>query len=75
MDDDINNFCNFTCTEGGDEISDMEKEFSDGFIKDLMDLFEACIANDTNSVNLSTEVDDVAVSIDITFSAKTIRRK
>lgn len=53
-------------------MSTEEKTFSDGFINDLIDLIQRCIANGTNSVNLSTEVDDVVVSIDIAFSAEKI---
>lgn len=49
-------------------MSDMERDFSDGFVDDLLYLIRLCMANDTDNVRLSREIDGTVISVDMTFS-------
>lgn len=51
-------------------MSITEKTFSDGFIDDIVDLIKLCIANNTDNVQLSKEIDGVVISVDMAFSIK-----
>lgn len=49
-------------------MSDMERDFSDGFVDDILYLIRLCMANGTDNVRLSREIEGVVIGIDMTFS-------
>lgn len=46
----------------------MDKEFSEGFQRDIADLLEYCMENRTDSVALVFNYDETKLKIDIIFS-------
>ena len=48
----------------------MKREYSREFQKDLLDLFEMCYENHTDSCTLTFEYSKAVLEIDFTFSVK-----
>lgn len=48
-----------------------EKEFSEGFMHDIADLLDMCVAGGTDSIELKFNVNNKTLRIDITFSIDT----
>jgi hypothetical protein len=49
-------------------MENTEKDFSDGFVKDLADLLEFCMKNKTDSTELTFDYGGNRLKVDITFS-------
>ena len=45
----------------------MDKEFSFGFKKDLLDLVETCFKNQTDNITVSFDYDNCVLDVDMTF--------
>lgn len=48
----------------------MDKNFSEGFMHDIADLLEDCKENNTDSVDLKFDFEDLELNVNITFSIK-----
>lgn len=48
----------------------MDKDFSKGFMLDIADLFECCVENNTDNVDLIFTFGDKELSVNIAFSTK-----
>lgn len=46
----------------------MDKEFTEGFMHDLADLLESCMKNKTDNVDLTFDINNVNLCVNITFS-------
>ena len=46
----------------------MDKEFSEGFMKDIAGLLELCMKNNTDNIELNFNINGRELNIDITFS-------
>ena len=46
----------------------MNKEFAEGFMKNLGDLLEYCVENNTDSLELDFDINGKPLKVDITFS-------
>ena len=46
----------------------MDKEFSEGFMKDIIDLLELCMENDTDNIELIFNINSRKLNMNITFS-------
>lgn len=53
-------------------MSDVEKEFSEGFMQDLANLLQYCMENKTDSVKLGFNYDKTYLQVDITFLVRQV---
>lgn len=48
----------------------MDKEFSEGFLHDLAYLLDICSNNNTDTIELSFDLDGKELNVEMTFSVK-----
>lgn len=48
----------------------MDKDFSEGFMRDIADLLEYCVENKTDSLELNFDINGTELQVDIAFSIR-----
>ena len=48
----------------------MDKEFSEGFLHDLVDLLDMCSKGDTDTISLSFDINGRQLNVEMTFSVE-----